>query len=180
MKPPGRGRERTASGVVSLRSVSSAGTRDTFSDSRHNTDDEESHPTSNIVDLSDSASAPSSSKAGTTYLSPQSTENIISTPTPNTVDLPGSELKRSSSVKSNRSNRSGTSASTASTSSAVGKRIVPLYNLAVHNVVQSTTVCDAGTDSKVAKVSVTPLYQMPKCQRRKLISKNSFTNGLLI
>lgn len=37
-------------------------------------------------------------------------------------------------------------------SSASGKqRIVPLYNLAVHNVVQPTTVTDAGTDSKVAK-----------------------------
>lgn len=37
-------------------------------------------------------------------------------------------------------------------SSASGKqRIVPLYNLAVHNVVQPTIVTDAGTDSKVAK-----------------------------
>lgn len=52
-----------------------------------------------------------------------------------------------------RSSTGSTSASVHSMiSSASGKqRIIPLYNLAVHNVVQYTIVTDAGTDSKVAK-----------------------------
>lgn len=34
-----------------------------------------------------------------------------------------------------------------------GKRIEPMFNLAVHNVVHPTVVTDAATDVKVAKVS---------------------------
>jgi len=34
-----------------------------------------------------------------------------------------------------------------------GKRIEPMFNLAVHNVMQPTVVTDAATDTKVAKVS---------------------------
>ncbi|KAL7424088.1 hypothetical protein Q5752_001673 [Cryptotrichosporon argae] len=61
----------------------------------------------------------------------------------------GTALKRSSSVHSTSSNRS--SLSTSASSVAGGKRIIPLYNLAVHNVMQPTSVTDAGTDMKVAK-----------------------------
>ena len=43
--------------------------------------------------------------------------------------------------------RSGTSAT------GGGKRIEPMFNLAVHNVMQPTVVTDAATDTKVAKVS---------------------------
>lgn len=71
-----------------------------------------------------------------------------------TPQPPVTRLKRSNSVSSTRSSAS-TSASTGSSQNP-GKRIVPLYNLAVHNVVQPTVVTDAGTDSKVAKVSQVP------------------------
>ncbi|CAK9780684.1 hypothetical protein CC85DRAFT_166525 [Cutaneotrichosporon oleaginosum] len=62
-------------------------------------------------------------------------------------DQAATKLRRRSSTGSQ------TSTSNASMiSSASGKqRIVPLYNLAVHNVVQPTIVTDAGTDHKVAK-----------------------------
>ncbi|WOO77813.1 uncharacterized protein LOC62_01G001374 [Vanrija pseudolonga] len=65
-----------------------------------------------------------------------------------------SGLKRSGSIKSNHStNSSATSQSSAAVvlPGSSNKRIIPLYNLAVHNVMQPTTVTDAGTDSKVAK-----------------------------
>lgn len=43
---------------------------------------------------------------------------------------------------------------TSSTASGMsGKRIEPMFNLTVHNVVHSTVVTDAATDVKVAKVS---------------------------
>ncbi|WVO23808.1 uncharacterized protein IAS62_005165 [Cryptococcus decagattii] len=55
-------------------------------------------------------------------------------------------IKRSSSI------RSGMSSATRSTASGMsGKRIEPMFNLAVHNVVHSTVVTDAATDVKVAK-----------------------------
>ncbi|KAL1408440.1 hypothetical protein Q8F55_005252 [Vanrija albida] len=74
-------------------------------------------------------------------------------PTVGETTATGSGLKRSGSVKSNHST---TSSATSGASAAVvvagsNKRIIPLYNLAVHNVMQPTTVTDAGTDSKVAK-----------------------------
>ncbi|KAK4689788.1 hypothetical protein P7C73_g308, partial [Tremellales sp. Uapishka_1] len=62
-------------------------------------------------------------------------------------------LNRSASLKSTESAGSVNSIGTGSTSSlggGSGKRIVPLYNLAVHNMMP-TVVSDAGTDSKVAK-----------------------------
>lgn len=63
----------------------------------------------------------------------------------------GGKVKRSDSVSSTRSSSAASAVSATSTQS--GKRIIPLYNLAVHNVVQPTIVTDAGTDSRVAKVS---------------------------
>lgn len=60
----------------------------------------------------------------------------------------GGGLKRSGSMSSTKSTGSS---STGSGPSSSGKRIIPLYNLAVHNVMQPTLVTDAGTDSKVAK-----------------------------
>jgi hypothetical protein len=61
-------------------------------------------------------------------------------------------IKRSNSISSSAS--SGAASANSANSSASGKRIVPLYNLSVHNVMHPTAVTDAGTDSKVAKVSV--------------------------
>ncbi len=47
--------------------------------------------------------------------------------------------------------------SSASTASGFGggqkRRVEPMFNLAVHSVMQSTIVTDAATDAKVAKVS---------------------------
>lgn len=58
------------------------------------------------------------------------------------------------SVKRSSSIRSGMSNATSSTGSGMsGKRIEPMFNLAVHNVVHPTVVTDAATDVKVAKVS---------------------------
>lgn len=59
-------------------------------------------------------------------------------------------------VNSNISGISGISVTTNGSgirTNRKGKRIVPMYNLSVHNVM-TTTVTDAGTDEKVAKVSV--------------------------
>lgn len=58
-------------------------------------------------------------------------------------------LRRTGSRKSSTS----TAASAASTTSGM-RRIQPMFNLAVHNVMQPTLVTDAGTDAKVAKVSL--------------------------
>ncbi|OXG27797.1 hypothetical protein C367_02474 [Cryptococcus neoformans Ze90-1] len=56
------------------------------------------------------------------------------------------------SVKRSSSIRSGMSNATSSTGSGMsGKRIEPMFNLAVHNVVHPTVVTDAATDVKVAK-----------------------------
>lgn len=52
------------------------------------------------------------------------------------------------------SRKSSTSSIPASATSASGqKRILPVFNLSVHNVMHSTVVTDAGTDARVAKVS---------------------------
>lgn len=64
----------------------------------------------------------------------------------------GAELARTMSLKSSVSaisSRSGTGSAM-----GVGKRIEPMFNLAVHNVMQPTVVTDAATDTKVAKVSL--------------------------
>ncbi|WRT65071.1 uncharacterized protein IL334_002013 [Kwoniella shivajii] len=59
----------------------------------------------------------------------------------------GNGLKRSSSLRSSIS----TSTAATGSSAASGKRIEPMFNLAVHNVMQPTVVTDAATDVKVAK-----------------------------
>lgn len=73
----------------------------------------------------------------------------------------GLDLKRTSSLKSSVSgisSRSGGASSTGSTMGG-GKRIEPMFNLAVHNVMQPTVVTDAATDTKVAKVSLPVMVQ---------------------
>nr|XP_019008802.1 uncharacterized protein I206_06486 [Kwoniella pini CBS 10737]OCF47583.1 hypothetical protein I206_06486 [Kwoniella pini CBS 10737] len=59
----------------------------------------------------------------------------------------GAGVRRSSSIRSSIS----TSTAATGSSAASGKRIEPMFNLAVHNVMQPTVVTDAATDVKVAK-----------------------------
>lgn len=80
---------------------------------------------------------------------PSTPESDTETATGPKTPSGGSGLKRSGSLSSTKSNTSG--ASSTASGPASGKRIIPLYNLAVHNVMQPTLVTDAGTDSKVAK-----------------------------
>ncbi len=108
--------------------------------------------------------------------------------TPHVIDLNGSNeealdvraeagraehaatLRRSSSMKSSDLRRSS-SASTSSTSGGgQKKRVEPMFNLTVHNVMQNTVVNDAATDVKVAKVSLpTAAYR----SERRLMSQSS-------
>jgi len=67
----------------------------------------------------------------------------------------GADLTRSTSLKSSVSGVSGVSGKSAGSVMSTGKRIEPMFNLAVHNVMQPTVVTDAATDTKVAKVSPT-------------------------
>ncbi|KAK6904050.1 hypothetical protein I203_107564 [Kwoniella mangroviensis CBS 8507] len=62
-------------------------------------------------------------------------------------EVGGTGLRRSSSIRSSIS----TSTAATGSSAASGKRIEPMFNLAVHNVMQPTVVTDAATDVKVAK-----------------------------
>jgi hypothetical protein len=73
----------------------------------------------------------------------------------------GADLTRSTSLKSSVSGVSGVSGKSIGTASVMssGKRIEPMFNLAVHNVMQPTVVTDAATDTKVAKVSPTVTYR---------------------
>jgi hypothetical protein len=69
-------------------------------------------------------------------------------------DAPDGEgLTRSNSLKSTVSGSSSKSGLSSGSSVGGGRRIVPLYNLSVHNVMHATVVTDAGTDARVAKVS---------------------------
>jgi hypothetical protein len=76
----------------------------------------------------------------------------------------GADLTRSTSLKSSVSALSGVSnkstGTNVSTSTMAGKRIEPMFNLAVHNVMQPTVVTDAATDTKVAKVSRRYLFPL--------------------
>lgn len=65
------------------------------------------------------------------------------------------DLTRSISLKSSVSGTSSKSAVSSGSSVGGGRRIVPLYNLSVHNVMHATVVTDAGTDARVAKVGQT-------------------------
>ncbi|KZT62252.1 hypothetical protein CALCODRAFT_479163 [Calocera cornea HHB12733] len=67
--------------------------------------------------------------------------------------ISGNSLGRRPSVRSDRSASLysvATSSVTSLASTVSGRRVVPLYNLSAHNVMQNTVV-DAGTDAKVAK-----------------------------
>lgn len=96
--------------------------------------------------LTSSESSPETSAAG----SPNQKSAQLPADSDAVIADKEAKLARRASIGSNRSVES--TSATSSSSSATGKqRIIPLYNLAVHNVVQPTTVTDAGTDSKVAK-----------------------------
>ncbi|EJT97488.1 hypothetical protein DACRYDRAFT_119189 [Dacryopinax primogenitus] len=72
---------------------------------------------------------------------------------PVTPDSAGSTLTRRTSIRSDRSASLYSFASSSVTSlssTSSGRRVIPLYNLSAHNVIQNT-VLDAGTDAKVAK-----------------------------
>ena len=75
--------------------------------------------------------------------------------TPGRKDL-GSGLRRTSSLRSSVS-------SAASGSLGARKRVEPMFNLAVHNVVHSTVVTDAATDVKVAKVGQPSSIRADSC-----------------
>ncbi|WWC87179.1 uncharacterized protein L201_002065 [Kwoniella dendrophila CBS 6074] len=144
VKPTRPRRDRSASGISS-RSGSIVG------------DGIVASPISQIVDLPTEESDDTSSKEGVI-----TSEAPLSTSSSNDKGLPGSPkssstgsengnngagLRRSSSIRSSIS----TSTAATGSSSASGKRIEPMFNLAVHNVMQPTVVTDASTDVKVAK-----------------------------
>ena len=68
------------------------------------------------------------------------------------------QVRRRGSRKSSTSTVATTA--TAATGSTLGnaKRIQPMFNLSVHNVMTPTVVTDAGTDAKVAKASSFIMY----------------------
>lgn len=138
-----RPRERSVSGV-SLRSASY---------STDMTGSGPTTPTSADIDL------PS---VDTTSLSSQSsptpglkTSQSIDSPTRLSADERDVTIGKSNGAGSRRSSslKSSLSSNTTSTSGAAKKRVEPMFNLAVHNVMQPTVVTDAATDAKVAKVS---------------------------
>ena len=56
-------------------------------------------------------------------------------------------------ILSTKSSASTQSSSASSVGTGSKKRVEPMFNLTVHNVMHSTMVTDAATDVKVAKVS---------------------------
>ncbi|WVQ97758.1 hypothetical protein IAU59_004872 [Kwoniella sp. CBS 9459] len=145
VKPDRRGRDRSASGMSS-RTGSMVGEGIIAS--------APPSPSSQMVDLpaegSDISDSPDSAplrsatpealQAG--QPSPESPKSVSAE-----SESSGTGLKRSSSIRSSIS----TSTAATGSSSASGKRIEPMFNLAVHNVMQPTVVTDAATDVKVAK-----------------------------
>ncbi|WWD22017.1 hypothetical protein CI109_106505 [Kwoniella shandongensis] len=137
VRPNRRGRDRSAS-AFSLQSDSTA--MDTASVSNSTP----VSPNKQVIDLPTDSSTDEDQKT---------------TPPPTITTFPGSPasasaesdngtgLKRSNSLRSSIS----TSTSATGSSTASGKRIEPMFNLAVHNVMQPTVVTDAATDVKVAK-----------------------------
>lgn len=84
-------------------------------------------------------------------------------------ETPGKEgLTRSNSIKSTLSGSSSKSGLSTGSSVGGGRRIVPLYNLSVHNVMHATVVTDAGTDARVAKVG-----RLPTCKANQEFLKRS-------
>ena len=115
----------------------------------------QSSPAKPPLGLPDSPPTPASASA-TAVAGPDLAPVRSDSPTQMTSDEPqlGAELARTTSLKSSVSAISSRSAGASSTGSTmgVGKRIEPMFNLAVHNVMQPTVVTDAATDTKVAKV----------------------------
>ena len=108
----------------------------------------QSSPAKTSIALPDSDNGSSS---GTEITTTRSDSPAHMSDEPSSATL-GADLTRSTSLKSSVSGVSGKSAGSAMSS---GKRIEPMFNLAVHNVMQPTVVTDAATDTKVAKVSST-------------------------
>lgn len=138
-----RGRDRAASSsVFSARSPSTGSMIPST----------QSSPAKGSIALPDSDNG-SSTGTDITPTRSESPARISDEVSPTTL---GAELARSTSLKSSVSAVSGVSnKSTGTTGSAMttGKRIEPMFNLAVHNVMQPTVVTDAATDTKVAKVT---------------------------
>ncbi|WWC59149.1 uncharacterized protein I303_101697 [Kwoniella dejecticola CBS 10117] len=148
VKPNRPRRDRSASGISS-RSGSIAGEGLIASPS--------SSPAAQTVELpteeSDDTSATEvvvSPEAATTIPSPGNDKALPGSPKSSSTESEGANgasLRRSSSIRSSIS----TSTAATGSSAASGKRIEPMFNLAVHNVMQPTVVTDAATDVKVAK-----------------------------
>jgi hypothetical protein len=114
-----------------------------------------SSPAKCSIGLPDSDNNSSSSNDAPLPHTPRSESPVAITDEPSSATL-GADLARSTSLKSSVSGVSGISAKSTGTSASgtsSGKRIEPMFNLAVHNVMQPTVVTDAATDTKVAKVS---------------------------
>ncbi|OCF41585.1 hypothetical protein I317_04597 [Kwoniella heveanensis CBS 569] len=149
VKPDRRGRDRSASGISS-RSGSIVGEGIIASAPPSPSAQMVDLPTesSDVSDSPDSAPPRSASPESTVPLegadqpSPGSPKSVSAE-----SESSGTGLKRSSSIRSSIS----TSTAATGSSSASGKRIEPMFNLAVHNVMQPTVVTDAATDVKVAK-----------------------------
>ncbi|ODN96449.1 hypothetical protein L198_04163 [Cryptococcus wingfieldii CBS 7118] len=92
-------------------------------------------------DLSDNSPVPTT-PTSSQFGPPSSPASAISP----SSEAGGVSLKRSQSVKSSMS-----TATSSTTSGGSGRRIEPMFNLAVHSVVHPTVVTDAATDVKVAK-----------------------------
>jgi hypothetical protein len=114
----------------------------------------QSSPAKTSIALPDSDNGSSSGNEITTTRS-DSPAHMSDEPSSATL---GADLTRSTSLKSSVSGVSGVSGKSAGSVMSSGKRIEPMFNLAVHNVMQPTVVTDAATDTKVAKVSPTLKY----------------------
>ncbi|WVF70130.1 hypothetical protein IAT40_004918 [Kwoniella sp. CBS 6097] len=147
VKPDRRGRDRSASGMSS-RSGSMTGDGIIASAPPSPSAQTVDLPTesSDVSDSPDSApprsASPGEMLSGGDQPSPGSPKSVSAE-----SESSGTGLKRSSSIRSSIS----TSTAATGSSSASGKRIEPMFNLAVHNVMQPTVVTDAATDVKVAK-----------------------------
>ena len=133
----------------------------------------QSSPAKTSIALPDSDNGSSS---GTEITTTRSDSPAHMSDEPSSATL-GADLTRSTSLKSSVSGVSGVSGKSAGSVMSSGKRIEPMFNLAVHNVMQPTVVTDAATDTKVAKVSLTPrvgsvlilVHETPSrhCRRRR-------------
>lgn len=134
--PTGRPRKGSNPDSMRIPSGSSTGTSATAAE------------TANALAGGDSSAASTPARCSLEDTCPPAMNPESDNDTPLAQPSTGGKLKRSGSLNSTKSSTSGASLPG---SGASGKRIIPLYNLAVHNVMQPTLVTDAGTDSKVAK-----------------------------